>query len=102
MELMEVYELQGEQAGLQRATVLERNRKRRERRDQRVRYEEMARNRNIQLAAEKLFIDQQRKAGAVSQDSAERPAVTGNDRKPPQSEGNGSSVQAEDAGLGTA
>ncbi len=102
MELMDVYERQGEQAGLQRATVLERNRKRRERREQRIRYEEMARNRNIQLAAEKLFIDQQRKAGAVSQDSAERHAVAGNDRKPPQSEGNSSSVVAADAGLGTA
>lgn len=102
MELMEVYELQGEQAGLQRATVLERNRKRRERREHRIRYEEMARNRNIQLAAEKLFVDQQRKAGAASQDSAERPAVAGNDRKPPQSEGGSSSVVAADAGLGAA
>jgi hypothetical protein len=102
MELMEVYELEGELAGLKRAGVLEGNRKRRERREQRIRYEEMARNRNIQLAAEKLVVDQQRKAGAVSQESAERHAVAGNDRKRPQSEGNGSSVLAADAGIGTA
>ena len=96
MELMEVYELQGEQAGLERAAVLERNRKRRERHEQRVRYEEMARNRNIQLAAEKLFIDQ-RKAGAVSPDSAEGAAVAGSNRRPPQSEGGSSLAQAADA-----
>ena len=89
MELMDVYERQGEQAGLQRATELERNRKRRERRERRTHFEEMARNRSIQLAAEKLFADQQRQAGAVGQGSAERHAVAGNNRKPPQSEGNG-------------
>jgi hypothetical protein len=98
MELMEVYERQGEQAGLQRATVLERNRKRRERCEQRVRYEEMARNRNIQLAAEKLFVDQQRKAGAVSQGSAEAPT----NRKPPQSEGESCPDRAIQAGTGAA
>jgi hypothetical protein len=102
MELMDVYERQGEQAGLQRATELERNRKRRERRERRTHFEEMARNRSIQLAAEKLFADQQRQAGAVGQGSAERHAVAGNNRKPPQSEGNGSSALAADAGLGTA
>ena len=80
MELMEVYELQGEQAGLQCAAVLERNRKRRERRELRIRYEEMARNRNIQLAAEKLFIDQQRKAAG----SADGHEEAGGERKPPQ------------------
>ncbi len=91
MELMDVYERQGEQAGLQRATVLERNRKRRERREQRIRYEEMARNRNIQLAAEKLFIDQQRQAGAVPHGTADVPT----ERKPPQSEGSSPTKAAE-------
>ena len=92
MELMEVYERHGEQAGLRRASVLERNRKRRERREQRMHYEEMARNRNIQLAAEKLMMDQQRQAAAEAQGH----------RKPPQSEGKGSVVEAPEPGAGVA
>ena len=83
MELTEVYEREGQQAGLKRAAVLERNRKRRERREQRMRYEEMARNRNIQLAAEKMLLDQQRKAAG----SADGHAEVSVERKPPQPEG---------------
>lgn len=84
MELMAVYERDGEQARLQRAAVLERNRKRREGRERRLHYEEMARNRNIQLAAEKLVRDQ-RKAGMACQQPADGDAAAGG-RKPPQSE----------------
>jgi len=65
MELIELAECEGEQAAMQRATELERNRRRRERRAQRARYEELARNRNIQLAAQKLLLDQQRQAQAA-------------------------------------
>jgi hypothetical protein len=83
MELMEVYERQGEQAGLQRATVLERNRKRRERREQRIRFEEMARNRNLQLAAEKLLLQQQRSADPAPKVASD----AGTSRRPPKSEG---------------
>jgi hypothetical protein len=64
MELMEVQEREGEAAMMKRAAVLERNRQRRERCIQRARYEELARNRNIQLAAQKLVLDQQRAAQA--------------------------------------
>ncbi len=92
MELTDVYEREGEQAGLKRAAVLERNRKRRERHEQRMHYEEMARNHNIQLAAEMLVADQQRK------DAADGRAEPQTDRKPPQSEG----VQATEAGAGVA
>jgi hypothetical protein len=94
MELTDVYERQGEQAGLKRAAVLERNRKRRERREQRMHYEEMARNRNIQLAAEKLLADQQRQAGAVPQGTPDEPT----NRKPPQSEGTVSAKAVEASG----
>ncbi len=100
MELIDVYERQGEQAGLQRAAELERNRKRRERRERRMRYEEMARNRNIQLAAEKLVRDQQRHAGAVRQDAVEGHAEAETNRKPPQSRGNGSVSEATEVGAG--
>jgi hypothetical protein len=88
MELMEIYEREGDHAALKFASEMERNRKRRERRLQRAHYEELARNRNIQLAAEKLACDQARLAQAAQagiaspgQDEAD-PAS----RKLPQSE----------------
>ncbi len=100
MELIEVYEREGEQAGLKRAVELERNRKRRERRERRMRYEEMARNRNIQLAAEKLVRDQQRHAGTAREAAIERDAAAEASRKPPQSNSNGSLAEATEVGAG--
>ena len=100
MELMDVYEREGEQAGLKRAAELERNRKRREQRERRIRYEEMARNRNLQLAAEKLVHDQQRSAGAIAAPGVgEHPEAESN-RKPPM--GVGPSGQEKQAGEGVA
>jgi hypothetical protein len=63
MELVDVYQREGEQAGLRRAAVLERNRKRREARLRRMQYEQAARNRNIQLAAEKLLANERKADG---------------------------------------
>jgi hypothetical protein len=73
IELWEVAEREGEKAAQKRAATLERNRRRRERHLQRARYEEMARNRNIQLAAQKLLADQQRQAQAAAK--AQQPGV---------------------------
>ena len=100
MELIDVYEREGEQAGLQRATVLERNRKRREARERRLHYEQMARNRNIQMAAEKLVRDQQRAAEAAREGAIEGRAQADANRKPPQSEG--SVVPATEVGAAVA
>ena len=95
VELMDVYEREGEQAMLKRIAGQQRNRNRRERRARHVYYEEVARNRNIQLAAEKLIADQQRDARAAAakaqpapEDSAEATARNEAEinRKPPQSE----------------
>ena len=60
MEVWDIAEREGEQASWKRAAALERNRRRRERRLQRARYEEMARNRNIQTAAMRIARDQKR------------------------------------------
>jgi hypothetical protein len=72
VEVWDIAEREGERAAQKRAAELERNRRRRERRLQRARYEELARNGNIQLAAEKLVLDQQRaaQAAAAQQQSA--------------------------------
>jgi hypothetical protein len=89
MELVDAYEREGEEGGLKRASVLERNRKRREARERRLHYEEMARNRNIQLAAEKLVRDQRKadmaaKAQACAEYRQENEVEL--NRKPPQSD----------------
>jgi hypothetical protein len=95
VELMDVYEREGEQAMLKRVAEQQRNRNRRESRARHVYYDEVARNRNIQLAAEKLIADQQRDAKAAAakaqpapEDSAEATAHNEAEinRKPPQSE----------------
>ncbi len=87
MELMEIYERDGDHAALKFASEIECNRKRRERRLQRAHYEELARNRNIQLAAQKLAFDQERQAQAQTEaTSAGHDEADRSLRKQPQSE----------------
>ena len=64
VELMEVYEQEGEQAMLKRAGEQFRNQVRRERRARRLHYEEVARKTNLQHAARELF-EQEVRAGVL-------------------------------------
>jgi hypothetical protein len=120
IEAWEVAEREGDLAGMKRAVELERGRRRRERRLQRARYQEMARNRNIQTAAMKIAGDQkraeiekQRQAAAVlaiptgaaathtgDAEANRNPAAAPHqpDRKPAQSE----TAEAMKAAIGTA
>ncbi len=66
VELMEVYEQQGEQAAAKLAAHQERNLRRRERRGRQLFYEEVARKHNVQLAAQRLIADPGR-AGSLAQ-----------------------------------
>ena len=89
VELMDIYERQGEKEATKFADQMARNDRRRERRLQRAHYEELARQHNIKIAARKLVEEQQRQARAaapparVSDGSAE---TTDNARKTPRSE----------------
>ena len=65
VELMDIYERQGEKAATKFADQMVRNDRRRERRVERAHYEELARQHNIKLAARKLIEEQQRQAGAA-------------------------------------
>jgi hypothetical protein len=62
VELMEVYEQQGEQAAAKLGAHQERNLRRRERRARQLFYEEVARKHNVQLAAQRLIADPARAA----------------------------------------
>ena len=66
VEIMEVYEREGDAAMLRCIAEQQRYRNRRERRAQRLHYEEVARNHNIQFAAEQLVADRQREAKAAA------------------------------------
>ncbi len=66
VELMDIYERQGEKAATKFADQMVRNDRRRERRVERAHYEELARQHNIRIAARKLIEEQQRQAGAAS------------------------------------
>lgn len=66
VEILDIMNREGGDAAARRAGELARNRARAERRLQRAHYEELARNRNIQLAAYKL-IDDQKRAEAAEQ-----------------------------------
>jgi len=91
VELMDVWEQEGQPAMLKLASEQLRNQKRRERRARRVYYEQVARNRNIRFAAQKLAAEQL-KAGpapqasplSVSEEVAEVEARF--TRRPPQRE----------------
>ena len=96
VELMEIYESEGEVAARKFADHMARNDRRRERHMQRARYQELARNHNIKLAAARL-VEDQRKAEAASaratagpsplQDASPIVAQSEADaRKPPQRE----------------
>ena len=110
VEIVEVYEREGEEAMMKCIVEQQRNRKRRERRAQRVHYEEVAHNRNIQFAVEKLIADRQRlsKTAAAKAQSASdgvaalSPTVgqqdAATDRKPPQSEAGTLEHKAEEVG----
>lgn len=71
VELMDIYERQGEKAATKFADQMVRNDHRRERRLQRLHYEELARQHNIKIAARKLIEQQQRQAGAASATNAQ-------------------------------
>jgi hypothetical protein len=66
VELMDIYERQGEKAAAKFADQMVRNDRRRERRSQRAHYEELARQHNVRIAARELVEEQQRQAGAAS------------------------------------
>jgi len=67
MEIIEAYERGGDAAGQKKAEEVDRHRRRRYRRGERARYEELARNRNIQLAAQKLLRDERWRAQAEAE-----------------------------------
>lgn len=92
VELMDIYEREGQEAADKFSQQLVRNDRRRERRRQRAHYEELARHRNIQMAARQMF-EEQVAAGVLKPGMTEKEAweaLTGKkteaDRKPPQSE----------------
>jgi len=70
MEVWEIAERDGEFAGMERRARLEHNRERRERRFERMRYEELARNRNIQMAADALLWEREREQKAKAAEQA--------------------------------
>ena len=99
VELYDVYEREGDEGVSKCVAQLERSRKRRERYARRLFYEQVARNRSIQLGAQRLAAEQHKAeaATAKAQASAEplpsqeasNPSVQGEveaGRKPPQSE----------------
>ena len=76
VELMDIYEREGQLAARKFADRMVRNDRRRERRLQRAHYEEVARNHTIKLAAKRLLEDQQREAAAKAQPLSDaRPAT---------------------------
>ncbi len=105
VEIMDVYEREGNDAMMRCIAEQQRSRSRRERRTRRLQYEEMARNHNIQRAARKLVEDQRKaeaaasKAQPTSSDAAQALAQPDADanRKPPQSE---AALQAQTAVAG--
>ncbi len=88
VELMEIYESKGEIAAGKFADHMARNDRRRERHMQRARYQELARNHNIKLAAARL-VEDQRKAEAASAPATDASPIVAQTeadaRKPPQS-----------------
>ena len=98
VEIVDVLEREGNEAMMQVIAEQQRNRRRRERRTRRLYYEEVARNRNIRFAAQKLAAqtlrEDQPKTGAASQPSSPLKVSEEVDqvearftRRPPQSEG---------------
>ena len=81
MELNDIVRREGEQAMLKRAREMERNLRRRERQAKRKQFEAQARDRNIQLAAQRLFAEQQRHPGAAQAQSPA--AATARAAQPP-------------------
>ncbi len=73
VEILDVYEREGNEAMMQVIAEQQRNRRRRERRARRLYYEEVARNRNIQSAAQKLLENQHQ---AVSPERAPRVSIS--------------------------
>jgi hypothetical protein len=89
VEILDVYEREGNEAMMQVIVEQQRNRRRRERRARHLYYEEVARNRNIQFAAQKLLEDQRKAASpeprprvSISEEVAQ--AEVALNRKPPQ------------------
>lgn len=94
VEILDVCEREGKEAMMQVIAEQQRNRRRRERRARRVYYEEVARNRNIQMAAQKMVTDRgesvlQRPSSRVSVAEQVAQVEAAFTRKPPQREENG-------------
>jgi hypothetical protein len=66
VELMDIYEREGQKAATKFADQMVRNDRRRERRMRRLHYEDVARSHSIKLAAKKLMEDQQRAHDAAA------------------------------------
>ena len=77
VELMDIYQRDGNDAGKKFADRLVRNDLRRERRLQRAHYEEVARNHTIRLAASRLLEQQQREAKQAATASANAQQTAG-------------------------
>jgi hypothetical protein len=107
VEIMDVYEREGNDAMMRCIAEQQRSRSRRERRTRRLQYEEMARNHNIQRAARKLVEDQSKAEAAATKpqptsSNAAQALAQGDaeaNRKPPQSD---TSSQAQMAVAGEA
>jgi hypothetical protein len=101
VELMEIYERDGQEAATKFANQMVRNDRRRERRLQRVHYEALARKHSVKLAAKKMIEDQQREARASAQMANGSASVAGvrgdadrSARKAPSSEAASQPIEA--------
>ena len=76
LELMDIYEREGQQAARKFSDQMARNARRRERRLRRAQFEEQARHHNINIAARRLVEEQQREASAAIQSAGNDATVT--------------------------
>ena len=88
LELMDIYEREGQQAARKFSEQMVRNARRRERRLRRAQFEEQARHHNINIAARRL-VEEQREASAASHPSVGEmyEDASASLKKQPQSEG---------------
>ena len=75
LELMDIYEREGQQAARKFSEQMARNARRRERRLRRAQFEEQARHHNIKIAARRL-VEEQREASATTQSAGNDATVT--------------------------
>jgi len=107
LELMDVYDREGQEAARKFSDQMVRNARRRERRLRRAQFEEQARHHNIKIAARRLVEEQREAEAAANLSAANAATVTDpagdtaadSQRKRPGSE---PAPQAREAGSGTA